>query len=108
MSSDDAIRATNDDAASCKKFAVQQGYWSDPYIQYFVRSADRKAPEISRGYFARVTGVKTLLKRFIEVDFENLDQELIKKQESRSRSTRNTHLGRRNMSESLDKAERLA
>ena len=70
MSGDDAIRATNDDASSCKKFAVQKGYWSDPYIQHFVRSTDRKAPEISRGYFARVTAVKTLLKQFIEVDID--------------------------------------
>ena len=67
MSGDDAIRATNDDATSCKKFAVQQGYWSDPYIQHFVRSSERKAPEINRGYFARVTAVKLLLKQFIEV-----------------------------------------
>ncbi len=67
MSEDDAIRATNDDAASCKKFAVQQGYWADPYIQHFVRTAERKAPEINRGYFARVTAIKILLKQFIEV-----------------------------------------
>ena len=69
MSSDDAIRATNDDAASCKRFAVQQGYWKDPYIQHFVRSAERKAPEINRGYYARVTGVRTLLRKFLNVGY---------------------------------------
>ena len=66
MSSDDAIRATNDDAASCKRFAVQQGYWKDPYIQYMVRSAERKAPEINRGYYARVQSVQSLLKDFLK------------------------------------------
>ena len=67
MSEDDAVRATNDDAASCKLFAVKQGYWKDDYIQCFVRGAERKAPEISRGYFARVAGIKVLLKQFLEV-----------------------------------------
>ncbi|XP_064639246.1 leucine carboxyl methyltransferase 1-like [Lineus longissimus] len=67
MSSDDAVRATNDDAASCKRFAVQKGYWSDPYIQYFVRNTERKAPEISIGYYARVKGVKLLLDKFLQL-----------------------------------------
>jgi hypothetical protein len=66
MSSDDAVQATNDDAASCKRFAVQKGYWSDPYIQYFVRNSERKAPEISIGYYARVKGVKSLLDKFLQ------------------------------------------
>ncbi|XP_013415836.2 leucine carboxyl methyltransferase 1-like [Lingula anatina] len=67
MSSDDAVQSTNDDAAHCKRFAVSQGYWKDPYLQYFVKSSDRKAPEISRGYFARVSGVKLLLRQFIQL-----------------------------------------
>ena len=67
MSADDAIRATNDDAAACKRFAVQKQYWMDPYIIYFVRNSERKAPEINRGYYARVCAVRTLLKKFINV-----------------------------------------
>ena len=67
MSEDDAVRATNDDAASCKRSAVQLGYWKDPYIQYFIRAGDRKAPEINRGYFARVKGIHVLLRQFLEV-----------------------------------------
>ncbi len=67
MSSDDAIRATNDDAASCKRSAVQFKYWNDPYIQYFIRSSDRKAPEINRGYYARVQGIRLLMKQFLQL-----------------------------------------
>ncbi|XP_027715408.1 leucine carboxyl methyltransferase 1 isoform X2 [Vombatus ursinus] len=48
-------------------FAVSIGYWHDPYIQHFVRlSKERKAPEINRGYFARVHGVNQLLKAFLK------------------------------------------
>ncbi|XP_068962384.1 leucine carboxyl methyltransferase 1 isoform X3 [Petaurus breviceps papuanus] len=48
-------------------FAVSVGYWHDPYIQHFVRlSKERKAPEINRGYFARVHGVSQLLKAFLK------------------------------------------
>ncbi|XP_044836466.1 leucine carboxyl methyltransferase 1 isoform X2 [Mauremys mutica] len=51
----------------CQGFAVSIGYWKDPYIQYFVRQAkERKAPEINRGYYARVHGVSQLLKAFLK------------------------------------------
>lgn len=63
---DEAVRATCDDASTCKRFATSKGYWKDPYIQYFVRqSGERKAPEISRGYYARVHGVNRLLDGFL-------------------------------------------
>lgn len=66
-SSDEAVRATCDDATSCKRFATSKGYWNDPYIQYFSRSVgERKAPEINRGYYARVKGVNHLLDAFIQ------------------------------------------
>ncbi|XP_034050221.1 leucine carboxyl methyltransferase 1 [Thalassophryne amazonica] len=65
-SADEAVRATCDDATVCKRFASSKGYWNDPYIQYFVRSiGERKAPEINRGYYARVQGVNRLLDMFI-------------------------------------------
>ncbi|KAM9305887.1 leucine carboxyl methyltransferase 1 [Gastrophryne carolinensis] len=64
---DEAVRATCDDASICKRFAVSVGYWRDPYIQYFVRQAkERKAPEINRGYYARVHGVHQLLYAFLK------------------------------------------
>lgn len=63
---DEAVRATCDDATLCKRFATSKGYWKDLYIQYFARSVgERKAPEISRGYYARVKGVNHLLDAFI-------------------------------------------
>lgn len=63
---DEAVRATCDDASICKRFAVSVGYWKDPYIQYFVRQAkERKAPEINRGYYARVQGVHHLVCSFL-------------------------------------------
>lgn len=32
------------------RFASSKGYWTDPYLQYFVRqTGERKAPEINRG-----------------------------------------------------------
>ncbi|XP_068161711.1 leucine carboxyl methyltransferase 1 [Antennarius striatus] len=63
---DEAVRATCDDATTCKRFATSKGYWKDPYIQYFARSVgERKAPEINRGYYARVQGVNHLLDAFI-------------------------------------------
>lgn len=63
---DEAVRATCDDATTCKRFATSKGYWKDPYIQYFARSVgERKAPEINRGYYARVQGVNHLLDAFL-------------------------------------------
>ncbi|XP_019397383.1 PREDICTED: leucine carboxyl methyltransferase 1 [Crocodylus porosus] len=64
---DEAVRGTCEDASVCKRFAVSVGYWKDPYIQYFVRQAkERKAPEINRGYYARVHGISHLLKAFLK------------------------------------------
>lgn len=65
--SDEAVQATNDDAAMCKRFAVQQGYWKDPYIQLLVKSGQRRAPEINRGYYARTQGIQTLLVQFLQL-----------------------------------------
>ncbi|XP_076997606.1 leucine carboxyl methyltransferase 1 isoform X2 [Tamandua tetradactyla] len=63
---DEGVRGTCEDASLCKRFAVSLGYWHDPYIQHFVRlSKERKAPEINRGYFARVHGVSQLIKAFL-------------------------------------------
>jgi [phosphatase 2A protein]-leucine-carboxy methyltransferase len=48
MASDDAVRATNDDAAQCKRFAVEKGYWKDPFISLLTqRSQNKHAPEIN-------------------------------------------------------------
>lgn len=62
---DEPVMATNDDASECKRGAVQLGYWSDDYISYFVKHADRRAPEINRGYYARVKGIENFIQKFI-------------------------------------------
>ncbi|XP_039258924.1 leucine carboxyl methyltransferase 1-like [Styela clava] len=68
MSSDSdlATQATCNDASTCKRYAVQKGYWNDPYISHMVKSVgSRKPPEINRGYYARVESVWILIKKFI-------------------------------------------
>uniref|UniRef100_A0AAY5KFB5 Leucine carboxyl methyltransferase 1 n=1 Tax=Esox lucius TaxID=8010 RepID=A0AAY5KFB5_ESOLU len=63
---DEAVRSTCDDATISKRYATSKGYWTDPYVQYFVRSVgERKAPEINRGYYARVQGMNHLLDAFL-------------------------------------------
>ncbi|XP_051878135.1 leucine carboxyl methyltransferase 1 isoform X1 [Pristis pectinata] len=64
---DEAVRSTCDDATVCKRFAVSMNYWKDPYIQYFTKQPnERKAPEINRGYYARVKAVNLLLDAFVK------------------------------------------
>ncbi|XP_036165698.1 leucine carboxyl methyltransferase 1 isoform X1 [Myotis myotis] len=63
---DEGVQGTCEDASICKRFAVSIGYWDDPYLQHLVRlSKERKAPEINRGYFARVHGISELIKAFL-------------------------------------------
>lgn len=67
MADDEGTQATNDDASECKRSAVQLGYWDDIFIGLFVKQANRKAPEINRGYYARVKGIGLLIDKFIKV-----------------------------------------
>nr|CAH7752051.1 unnamed protein product [Callosobruchus chinensis] len=62
---DEPVMATNDDASECKRGAVQLGYWNDKYIQYFVKHVEKRAPEINRGYYARVKSIETFVQKFI-------------------------------------------
>lgn len=67
---DDAVVATNDDAALCKYLAVTKGYYKDPYLAQFLSSktrssALRKAPEINRGYYVRSISIAYLVEQFI-------------------------------------------
>ena len=64
--SEESVQRTNDDATLCKLSAVEQGYWGDPYLAAFkIRSSPygehRKAPEIHRGYYTRVSAIWNLL-----------------------------------------------
>jgi hypothetical protein len=72
MADDEAIQATNDDASECKRYAVQLGYWCDPFINLFVKQTTRKAPEINRGYCARVMGIELFVDKFLKVSVSAL------------------------------------
>lgn len=68
MSTEEGVRATNDDASQCKRFAVDKGYWKDPYISMFTPKPKLShAPEINIGYYARVKGLRILLEKFIRL-----------------------------------------
>ncbi|XP_022341142.1 leucine carboxyl methyltransferase 1-like [Crassostrea virginica] len=68
MASDDGVILTNDDAAQCKRYAVEKKYWADPYISLMTpKSSAKHAPEISRGYYARVTAMRSLLHKFLKL-----------------------------------------
>nr|CAB3263402.1 leucine carboxyl methyltransferase 1-like [Phallusia mammillata] len=65
---DIATQATCDDAASCKRYAVQKGYWSDIHINYMVSgSMQKRQPEISRGYYARTEKIWNLISQFVSL-----------------------------------------
>ncbi|RCN33209.1 leucine carboxyl methyltransferase [Ancylostoma caninum] len=71
FSDDYSVQRTNDDATQCKFAAVQLGYWKDEFLPRFAygSGADQNArrdPEISIGYWARVSAVNLLVERFIE------------------------------------------
>lgn len=67
MGDDEEVQKTNDDASLSKRFAVDKGYWKDRYIRFFTKAPERKAPEISRGYFARVHGLAILQRQFLNL-----------------------------------------
>lgn len=69
-SGDEGVISTNDDASECKRHAVRVGYWKDEYIGFFVKNTDRRAPEINRGYYARVKGIQVGIEKFLEVNVE--------------------------------------
>ena len=53
---------------SCKRFAVEKGYWQDPYITLLVpKGRAGHAPEINKGYYARVTSIRVLIQKFLQV-----------------------------------------
>ncbi|VDL76924.1 unnamed protein product [Nippostrongylus brasiliensis] len=69
FSDDYSVQRTNDDATQCKFAAVQLGYWKDEFLPRFAYSGSaesRRDPEISIGYWARVSAVNYLVERFID------------------------------------------
>ncbi|XP_065898222.1 leucine carboxyl methyltransferase 1-like isoform X2 [Dysidea avara] len=67
ITEDEAIIATNNDATSCKRYATEKGYWRDEFVKHFCKKAERKSPEISRGYYARVTALHNLVTQFVSL-----------------------------------------
>lgn len=63
---DHAVMETASDASLCKLSAKTLGYFTDPFIQYFVKSPSRRMPLINRGYYARVTAIEQVVQRFME------------------------------------------
>ena len=61
------VIATNDDASESKRSCVKLGYYHDSYLQNFVKLSERKAPEINRGYYARVKGIEICIEKFLKV-----------------------------------------
>ena len=62
---DEGIRSTNNDAAHCKRWCVERGYYHDPFIKHFVPHTTSKSPEISRGYYLRTQSVWLGVKNFV-------------------------------------------
>jgi hypothetical protein len=61
------VIATNDDASESKRSCVKLGYYQDEYLQNFVKISEKKAPEINRGYYARVKGIEICIEKFLKV-----------------------------------------
>lgn len=61
------VIATNDDASESKRSCIKLNYYKDEYLHFFCKASDRKAPEINRGYYARVKGMEMCIERFLQV-----------------------------------------
>uniref|UniRef100_A0A1I8ATA8 Leucine carboxyl methyltransferase 1 n=1 Tax=Steinernema glaseri TaxID=37863 RepID=A0A1I8ATA8_9BILA len=70
VSEDYSVQKTNDDASECKYSAVKLKYWEDEFLNKFVHSLTPselfRDPEISRGYWARVSAITSIVKQFVE------------------------------------------
>ncbi|GAW82689.1 leucine carboxyl methyltransferase [Plasmodium gonderi] len=65
------VQGTTHEAASSKLSAVNLGYYSDPFLKYFVKRIEKRSPLINRGYYARVAA----LRKYIELFFRSLERE---------------------------------
>eukprot|EP00052_Salpingoeca_macrocollata_P018453 m.151577 g.151577 ORF g.151577 m.151577 type:complete len:300 (+) comp20701_c0_seq5:3063-3962(+) len=66
MSQEGAVILTNDDSTSCKRAAVQLGYWKDDFIKAVCPHAERRAPIIHRGYYARTVTFARVVEDFLK------------------------------------------
>eukprot|EP01112_Ceratiomyxa_fruticulosa_P023189 TRINITY_DN876_c0_g2_i1.p1 TRINITY_DN876_c0_g2~~TRINITY_DN876_c0_g2_i1.p1 ORF type:complete len:348 (-),score=56.35 TRINITY_DN876_c0_g2_i1:63-1106(-) len=71
----ESVIGTNDDATSSKLSAVDLGYYTDPFLNCFVRKPSRRPPLINRGYCARVLALEEILKTFCNSCVSSLNEE---------------------------------
>ncbi|ESP01195.1 hypothetical protein LOTGIDRAFT_139773, partial [Lottia gigantea] len=60
------VQGTNDSSIISKASMVTQGYFEDPFYEYFVNKQLRRAPLINRGYFIRVRTVDHVIQNFLQ------------------------------------------
>ena len=66
---DVSVQATGMDAIVSKFSAEKKGYFQDPFLKYFApSSAQRRAPLINRGYYARFKAIDTIVHRFLSTE----------------------------------------
>ena len=51
----------------CKSSAERLGYFSDPFLRFFVKKAARRTPIINRGYYLRWKAIHEVLGRFVRL-----------------------------------------
>ncbi len=61
-----AITSTDNDALAARASACKVGYWDDPFIKYFVKNVERKAPVINRGTWVRTFAIDEAVQSFLQ------------------------------------------
>lgn len=74
MDRDSTVRGTNDDATVSKLSCAQLGYLKDDFVRHFVRRPVKRAPIINRGYYSRVTAMRSFLDSFLAAESEKPKQ----------------------------------
>ena len=67
-----SVEDTAMDAANAKASAVSQGYYQDPYIEYFVPSQVRQLPPMNLGYFVRCLSMWDAVVKFHKVHGDSI------------------------------------
>ncbi|KAJ2847998.1 carboxy methyl transferase for protein phosphatase 2A [Coemansia brasiliensis] len=64
-SNDAVVQGTSNDAAVSRESAARLGYINDPFIRYFVKRPQRRAPLINRGTHSRFDGMQRIIRQFV-------------------------------------------
>ncbi|KAG9186179.1 [phosphatase 2A protein]-leucine-carboxy methyltransferase [Alternaria panax] len=69
QAADDAVKATDQDAAGSRVSCVELGYLHDPYAKLFAtQHTARKLPLLNRGTYVRTSAIDLLVARFLGAD----------------------------------------